>query len=757
MLVDSNQEITNNMGSDTSSPVTIPRREHVAIHYTNVYNPLRFSVKFIAASPNRVFLVALRACISQTFANQPFSQLDIYDISFKTHLRFCCSIIEHEDITGLAWLDDKHIVSVSKQATINVYSVKLGIRTKVFTTDYGPITSMKYSASDYLLVTGTEYGYAVGYKISDSGNKIVCDKKMVKINAPIHSIDLHIQANDVPMDVCVPKKNLIKKKSPREASRKRKRSASSEESEDDHESDGDDMKDGFLANSDIKIYGASESKVVVWDYHKKAILDTVVRDQEVSCVLALNNGNFAIGDCEGYLSVYDIGTFTCRQNEKILKSPLSCLARDAKNSILLAASREPVITLLKADAACESRDEYILFERLRDHSSQVNCALFTSKKEFFTCSNDDLIIKFRNSKSDGKRQLKRYMSQANHQSRIHCGLNELLLIAGKALHIYSIEANTHPRSDVQAYPMRQSLPEPRRTCVVQANTYVHAAAFDDKWICYSNDRGIMIIDRPGLSKLYKPSQNLPNCHILRLCQSGRYLIAGQQKKIIIIDLAARVEENKSEPETNQLDNGVDRLEDKEDQITTRNGDSRTYKTVLISKLKGMVRDILHQQSTDRLIISCGSTRHFIYIAQLPKMAGHDNDAASQTISFVHKLSLSSSPLSHLALNYHDHDDTNLYIFTAKNQLIKCDTLSESFHTDLANMVDEQKCVSNMPKDKCIQGIALLSRNHCFVYDSNQIFKLDIDNNEFLNETARYDRINVVSNTIFERPEEILIV
>jgi hypothetical protein len=657
-----------------------------------------------------------------------------------------------EDITGLAWLDEKHLISVSKQATINVYSVKLGVKVKVFTTDYGPITSMKHSASDSLLVTGTEYGYAVGYKISDSGNQIVCDKKMVKINGVIKAVDFHIRPRDVPMDTSAPKD-----RQKRPASRKRKRSASSEESDDEDSDDGDDhMKGEFLATSDITIFGACDKKVVVWDYHKMKILDSVALDHDVTCVLALDNGDFAIGDSEGYLSIYDHETFTCRQNERILKTQISCLTRDAKNSVVLAAGREPIITLLKTDAISATRDEYILFERIKDHSAQVNCALFTSKKEFFTCSDDDLIIKFRMSKSDGKRKLKRFATKSNHQSRIHCGLNEMMVLPGRALHIYDIDANSQFTPEIETYPMRQSLPEPRRTCVIQAYTYVHSATFDDKWLCYSTDRGTTIIDRPGLSKLSTPSQDLPNCHILKLCQSGRYLVAGQQKKLTITKLGSDSIDHETNDEHGKQVNGDGIRSDAQSRVITSNDDSKVHKTIFTCKLKGMVRDILYQQSDDRLIISCGTTRHFLYILQLPRASTSDDTSAEQKVDIIHKFGLPSSPSSHLAINHHDPHDSNLYICTTKNQFIKCDTRIKALKTELTKLIEGSGSVSNFPKDKNVQGIVILSKSHCLMYDSNYISKLDIDNNEIVNETPKYDDINIVCNTIFKQPGEILI-
>lgn len=756
MLKEVDQNIATNMSSNTNSPPTLANRDHLAIHSTNVYQPPKFAATTMAASPNRVFLAACRVRLAQGLTSVPFSKLDIYDISSKGQPRFLYSIIEEEDITELAWLDEKHLISVSKQATINVYSISLGVKTKVMTTDYGPITSMKYSIQDNLLVTGTEFGYAVGYHIMESGNLIACDKKMVKINGIIWGIDFHVKPRDIPMQVSITKEA----KKPKQSSRKRKRTESSEEEEesDDNQEDEHASEDEFLATSDVTIYGAcSNNKAVIWDYHKMKILDSVTLENDVLCVLALKNGNFVIGDSGGNLGVYDNLSFTCRQSERILESSILCLARNTRNSIVLASGQESIITLLKTDASSDSQDEYILFEQIKDHSDRVNCAIFTSKKEFFTCSDDDLVIKFRTSKSDGRRRLKRFVLKPNHQSRIICGINEVMTITGASLNVYDINADTHFRSELETYPTQQSLPAPKRTCLVKTFAYVHAATFDNKWICYSTKKGITILGRPGLDRLSKPSENLPNCHILKLCQSGRYLIAGQQKKIIITKLSDSVAEPDQGDEVNQVASWVGK-KNLQEKLFATNHKMSVQETIFVGKFKGMVRDILYQQSDEQLIISCGTTRHFLYILQLPRTEqGCNGVAASVKVNHVHKIRLPTSPLSHLALNYHDALDSNLYIYTLRNQLIKCDVRSKSLRTDLPKLIAESTYVSNISRETIVQGLVILSRSHCLVYDTNRLLKLNIDNNEIVNETADYDNINTVSNTIFKQSEEILIV
>jgi hypothetical protein len=738
------------MNSNSQSPAISAHKTHLAIHSTNAYQHLNYVVTTMAASPKKLFLVARRACISQEFQDTPLSKLDIYDINVKGHTKFAFSIIEYEDITGLAWFDEKHFISVSIQAAINVYSVKLGLKTKVYTTDYGPIMSMKYSLVDNLLVTGTEWGYAVGYKISDSGNLIECDKKMTKVNGPIRSIDFHVRPCEVPMEIDQPK--LEKKQKPKAPSLgKRKRSESSEESgceETDQEDDS--AQFNFLADKNITIYGACNNRVVVWDYHKMRNLDSVVLDFDACCVLALENGNFMVGDAEGYLGLYDNESFTCRQNERISNSPILCLARDSKHSVILAAGHEPIITLLKCDLTSEAKDEYILFERIKDHSAQVNCALFTSKKEFFTCSDDDLIIKFRISKSGGMRKLKRFASKTNYQSQIHCGVNEIMYICGKSLHIYTIDTNPQSKPELESYPLRLSLPEPKRNCVIKAYAYVHAAAFDDKWICYSTNRGITIIDRPGLCEVSKPSEDLPSAHFLKLCQSGRYLVAGQQKKLTITKLSYEYTEQELEEQRIRNTSG------KEKRLYADNK-SNVYETLFVRKLGGMVRDVLYQQQDERLIVSCGIMSHSLYILQLPQGSNENGNALADKFDIIHRLRTPCSPLSYFSLNYHDLNDRNLYIYTTRNQLIKCDTKDKSLRTKLTKLIQEHGKISNLPREKNVQGIVVLSKKHCLIYDSNYISKVDTDSNEIVNETARYDDINIVSNTIFKQPEEILIV
>lgn len=685
---------TSNSPATMSSNTVAVEPSHLAIHKTNVFQPPKFFVTNIASSPGKNFLVSRRgAGRGHAPIDGAFSKLDIYDIYSRAHPKFILSIIVNEDITGLAWIDEKHFIGVSRESTITLFSVGTGARVRCITTDYGPITCLKYSPQDNLLVTGTEYGYAVAYSISDGPDKVIeYIKKMVKVNDCIQVIDM-----------CQPTEERPNR----------------------------------------MIYGACPNKVVIWDYEKLKILDSIVIEHGISSVLALKNGDFVIGDLHGHLGVYDSNSFTCRQNDKILTSAVACLAADSGNRMLLAAGQEPVITLLKTDATSESKDEYLLFEQIRDHTARVNRSIFTSKKEFFTCSDDDLIIKFRFSKSDGgSSKLKRFTVKPNHQSRLVCGHNELLAICGNQIFIYHIDANSELRSKVASYPMQQYLQEPRRTCVIKAYTYIHSATFDKNWICYSTNRGVTMIDRPSLSRLGSPSQSLPGCHILKLCQSGRYLIAGQQKKLAIIKMNHEKLEQTNAPA-----------------LGTQNADLKTeetkkevHETIFVDRLRGMIRHVVYQESTGRVFITCGTTRHFLYILQLP--IGSNETGKVETIQ---KFSLPCKPFLKLTLNHHDQEDPNLYAFTRENQLIKCDTFSKSFKTSLVELLAQQERISGLTKDSDIQGVVVLSKSHCLLHDTKCIYKLNIGSNEIVNTTPEYDNINIVSNTIFKEPDEILIV
>lgn len=699
----------------------------------------------MSASPEKVLLAARRGYLNPKDINGPFSQLDLYDITSKSQPKYVHTIIEYEDITGLSWLDEKHLISVSLQATINIYNIKSGTKVKSMTTDYGPITSFKHSVANNVLVTGTEYGYAAVYKIGTKDRSIECVNKMVKVTEMIAAIDFQIKPRPLPA------KKLAVSKKPSDLLKhaKRKGAESSEESENDDDDDSDTEKSdgGFFEMNDLVIYGGYLDKLVAWDFHRTTILDTVVVGNKVSSIVVLRSGNIAVADVAGYLGIIDHITFTCRQSDRLFESSILTLATNYKNSTIVAAGHEPIIAILKIDKSSEAKDLYILREKLRDHSAPVASSLFTTKREFFTASDDNKVVKFRLARSDGALKMKRFNLMPTYKNKMNFHNHEAMAIFGKSFQIFKFNTDAQHTPEV---PSRRSFSEPQRTCTIRASAYVHAATLDDKWFCYSTSSGVKILNRPKLDRVDTTALKLPACHIMRLCQSGRCLVIGQQKKLAIIELEDELQPNVVKSADDHKTDGSDEGVDNKPKV-------KEHKSIFVSKLKGVIRDMLYFESSNRLIVSCGTTSHSLYVIKMPSPnAPGGSKIDEDEVGILFKTGV-PSPISHIARNIYNQDDLNLYIYTTRDQIIACDTLSKTLKKDLTKGLTQQERIRGLPKDIGIQGMVVLSSSQCLIYDSMYVFKADLGTNEIVNSTMDYARILTLDNAIFNKSHEILIV
>lgn len=660
--------------------------------------------------------------------NEPLSIIDIYDISTGNLPLRMHSIVEYENLTGSAWIGNKRFVTVTEQATINIYDLKAGAKIKTLTTDFGPIQCMKYSSDESLLITGTKYGYVAAYRIDAKKKSIECVSKMVKINESIDAIDFKFS----------PRENAPKRDASLKVVRpgKRKRTDSTDDSDNEEQANGiqnDQLE--YLEAHDIMIYGASARNVIAWDYHRKTVQETMIIGGNVTSVLVLRNGNIAAGDSEGYLEILDHNSFTSRQKERVLDSGALCIVQNHDSSMILVGGLEPKFGLMKKNRSSESKDEYVLFEKLKEQHGHISCASFINKTDFYTCTLEGTIVKFKTDQVDGKKVLNRYVTLPDTTEKIKFSPNEVMVIYGKSLTIYKIDGSSS--GEWQGHNIvHESLPEPQKSCTLRVKAFVHSAAVSEKWICYATRRKLAIHNRDNLAHPEHANEKLPACHIMELCNSSQYLFAGQDKKLYVIKL--------NEPNaSNSQEEGTE-------------SKSKPHEIIFAYKTKGVIRQMMHHKHTNTLVVTCTGKTNHLYVFKLPQDAKR-RVPANKKVECLSKVRLPElSPF--FTYNSGNSKDKNIYIYSRNDQIIKCDISTEISDADaLASKFSDQERIKQLPGDLNILGMLMIAQKQCIIYERDRMFKLSMEANEITNENSTYKRITKIGSSLFNKSEELLIV
>ena len=783
-------------GSPKNEPSSIDRV--LTIHHTNLYKPHRIGVTSIAFNSSKSLFAARRGYNKPTDINHPFSLVDLYEIPSSSILTYCATITVYEDITGLVWINDNHLLTVSRQSTINIYQARSCANLKTLTTDYGPILSMKYSPRLRLLITGTELGFIAAYRVSWDPYDIKFVEKLVKINVAITALDFHSSERE--------KTTAKRKKTFSRIPSKRKRGKDTSEESDMSESDDgqdEDPQVDLFEKYDLTIYGANTENVCVWDFHRNTIIDKIVVSNQITALRTLGNGDVILGDCKGHLGIFDKNSLTCRQSDHIFEGPVLALSRNKRSTKILATGEKSNIVMLKADKNAPTRDEYILFENFTDHIGAIKCAEFCSSRDFYTASQDSKIIKFEVTQRDGRKVLNRHVTRPYFFDRVHANAKELLLIYGKSLMIYKLSEVESPDLSAEnlKLPICVELPPPRKGCTVRIGRYVHSATFSNKWVCYSTNRGLYIHDRLNIKQRYTTTYSLPKCHALELTECGRYLVAAQQEKLFVIRLESdpsestnrpdEAEENGDLAETGSSDNDSasedidqDESDSKKDAHKARQSSSHEHEVVFALKLKGVIKKIFHMTHLNRIVAVCGiSYSHHLYQFQLPDLPNCQDKSVDDKIFLQSRINFPHH-LINVTFNPFDENDHDLYIYTGKCQLVKYNCLGsagqkgEKVSPSTLNgstrkerrksrrKVERQYVEDLMSKESInglsrgtkINGMIVISSDYCILYGDNKMFKLDIARNEIINENQDYANISLMSNySMFKKSNELLII
>lgn len=698
---------------DQNTTMTEEGKDKFMIHHANVFHPKSLAIRCMTGRNGDLMAVS-KDYREMGETNQPLSILEVYRIYPKFAPKLIQTFINYETVTGIAWASPKLLLTVTTEQTINLWSLRKGNKCKSIQTDYGPISCMKYSEKHGLLVTGTEYGYSAVYKVCLKENTIELQSKMVKIPNKIQTIDIGFRLNE---SVTV---KLLKPASdePKVQSRKRKRKHTVEESDD----EVDPKEEKFLSSTEVTIYGATSNEVVVWDYHKKSILDTIhVGDDscQVLSLSALMNGDILVGDSKGCLSLFSHTTFTCRQTLKVLESSVLCIATNDLEDTILVSGKEPAIVTLRRQEAIG--EEILLFERIETHIYHVTCIVFSTRTEFFTGGLDGFMIKYKLVENNGTLTLKKNITLPDYQNHIKFSRKEMMIQYDRSLVIWKL-----PDYESIEIPLAQDkdMPKPVKIKPLKAGTHIHSSAFSDKWISYSTEENVHIFDRK--LQPYYLDKELPDCNLLVLCSNSRYLAACSGHDLYIIDLGG-------------------------DQSTTNSpveGRTTEFKVVKHT-LKSIARHAINLESQNMLIIGCGPSKSTIYTFTF-------NSTSETILEKIANFSISHHEISFMTYNSAVEDDSSIYIYTAKDQIVKLDT-NKSAVADVFTKFDKCESVQGLPDDANILGMIFVSKDHCILYDNHRMFKIDLVTNKVVNQRTDYDYIIKMNNSVFDKVDQIALV
>jgi len=686
-------------------------KHNLFIHHANLFHPKAQSLCHLSHSSENGFIAATRKLVDQEGIDSKLTLIEFYKIDSDRAPLLTQTIVEYEQITGIAWISADQLLSVSKQQTISIYSIKHGLKTSTTITDYGPILCMKYSSSNGLLVTGTEYGYAVAYHIDAENETIEPVNKMVKVTDAIRSMDFAMRPRE---------RGNVKPltKQVKSSAGKRKRSDSSDESGDnDNDDDDNDINEGYLHSVDITIYGASKGEVIAWDYHRRIIMETMRIGDEgctVLTVISFQNGDIIIGDSTGTVSIFDHNSFTCRQTINLLQSGVSCLALSPKERRILISGQDPTIYCMKRDRAVS--DEFVVFEKIEFHTYPVNSIVFVSRRKFFTGSADGFMARFRLSGKASELRLEKHITLPSYSGNVKFSNREMMIQYDRSLVIWRL-----PKESNSSLDDRSEL-KPIKLILIKARAYIHSSTFSADWISYSTSKGLHLFKRCGKSLIsYKPDKRLAHCCTQQICSNDRYLVAAIQRNLYIIDLSKQSDDSES--------------------------DSPPCEIVTEKRLKSVVKEIIDFKPLNQVVVVCASIKSLIYLFDLNNEAEGPCDTK--------KLSFENHGLNFVDYYSVTGSEHHLYAFVDGNCIVKFDPSEDQ--QDLDSRINAQEPIIGLPEDINISGLVFMSKELCLLYSYDRVFKVDLDANKVINENADYRYIIKMDNRVLEDVNQPVLV
>lgn len=691
-------------------------KQKLTIHRSNFYRPRHLEVACLADDEN--CKLAIVKHVSQKSSNRPSTPTSILEIyTFRPCFapKLVGTIIEQETIKAVFFLNSKTLLTVSLESTINLFSIRKGIKTKSLLTDFGPITCAKFDSTQGILFTGTGYGYIAAYRVDVEASIIEPLKKMQKVKAPIESLDAF------PTSLSEFEQQSIQVSRPqlRSGKRKRRTSSSGEESDDETTKTEEEQ-----IKFDYTLYGASSEGLTIYNYHKKTILDTLKLGRgscKVTFVMTLSNGDFVVGDTKGKVTIYDKVSQTSRQTAQVLDGAINCIATESqKNNLLVVSGKDPILVVLKRD---ETEDgNFVIFEKIKLHHSEVTSIRFVSRKDFFTASKDGMIARFRvHNKQTKKLSLDRMKLLHHYSGYLKFHKSEMLIQDDQSLIVWKLpDASIDSKAKVADCVIEGA---PVKHLLLKARKYVHAATFSRNWIAYSTQRGVHLFDRSGDKiRLCKINTKLANCHRLQICANDTRLLACSGNHVYLIDLTSPLP--------------ID---------TTR--EFSVFPVVASCNLKSRIYVLEEVGSTNSVVMSCGPGSNILWLFDIEQ-------GSEKPLKQCVRVKLRNHEIIHIS---HSGQKNRVFnVFTSGEQLLKLD-LDQEDKTVINTRLDEQPRVVGLPEGECVIGLLTLDTNNCLLYSSEKIFKVDLNLNKVVNEVSDYKYIMSMNNQLFENRENLALV
>lgn len=702
---------------DSNGNMSTAARLKLSIHHSNLFHPKPPAITNIALGINEEFIAVTRQHTNSQHVEGPLTTILIYRVNPNLAPKIIFTIIEHEELKGIVWINKKTILTVSKQQTINLYNLKVGLKSLSLITDYGPILCLKYIASQSLLFTGTEYGYVATYRISSISIEPV--DKMVKTNGPISSLDLRI----------IPKVKEKRKKSAKIVQPPTKKLKRSNKDGSENDATDDSENDEQVEELDMAIYGACRGEVIAWDYRRKTIVETIHVGEDSDCnvlsLLVLENGNIVTGDSKGVVSIFDQRTFTCRQSTGVLQHGVLTLAKDIRGHCILASGEDPTIVMLKRDRS--EKSDYVLFEKVELHTHDVMAMTYVRNNDFITSGKDGLLARFKVQKS-GRLRFEKIVTLPNYSDNVKFSKDEIMLQYDKELVIWKLPKDeAEPDSGDQQQQDQTSELNPVKLLLIKARTFIHSSTFNDRWICYSTKKDLHIFSRSTKELVsYRPEKKLPDCTLTELCFGGNYLAACAQGTLFLLELK----------EQQQMANGTDKA---------------LLKCRLLSErqLGQAVKNLIDFKPMNALVALCGTLSGLIYTFKL-------NVESEKLLAKVKRISLKQHEISFINYNGAVDEDLNIYGFTNHDQLFKFDASGEDLDQALS-LLKGQSSVVGLPSNTSILGMIMVSKDYCILYDNNQMYKVDVAANKVVNQNSDYRYIIRMDNSTFDDANHVALV
>lgn len=698
----------------TAGRMSISKKQKLTIHRTNFYRPKHIEITCLAFDDNCKLALVKQSSTHEAKLTEDLSFIEIYTVRPSFTPKLVQTITEYESITAVFFLNTKTLLTVSKQQTINFFSLKKGIKTATSITDYGPILCAKFCPKQKLLFTGTGYGYVAIYSIAADDCTVTPVSRLQKVNAPINSLDFSVQT-----DVEVSSQSKSNQTSTRVLrSTKRKRATSSDSDSDDAEDTHHD--DEGLDKLNLTIYGSSLTGIVVWDYRSKTIVETLKVGKklcQVPVLITMNNGDIVSGDTSGKITIFDRKSLTCRQTAQILNGSITSIATNSSNSLLVVSGRDPTLVVLKRDK--KVNEDFVVFEKIDLHQREVTSIKFVSKNDLFTSSLDGVLARLKVRGRTGKAlTLDRVKLLHHHNHNIKYDQTEMLIQYDRSLVIWKLPQAGQDTSD-------SKLQEPVKHLLLKTRKHIHASTFNDKWIAYSTLNNIHIFDRSKAKiRPCKLKSKLPGCHLLELYAKGTKLVACSGCSLYLVDLVDSI----------VSDGAVD--------------ESPIFRVVSEINLKHNIKAVVDMKPSNSLVVNCGpGGSNLLWHFSI-------DDGATKPLNQLLRLKLSEvHEIVHIS--YPNSENPIIHVFTCRDQLLKISLNDDKQLT--RSKFDSQPKVVGLPENEYIVGLISLDENFCILYSSRKLIKVDTNSNEVVNEVSDYSYILSLNNKVFDSDSKLALV